>query len=128
MLVMGDLQLAGSGGGGGASSGSAAAGVCSLVIRNMSAPPDTSGKLAAARDTHTATLLQNGLVLVVGGCSGTSALARAELFDPATDTFRTTGSLVTARGYQSATLLPKCCVLFTVGSYFSAVLASADIY
>jgi hypothetical protein len=44
----------------------------------------TTHSLNTARYFHTATLLQNGKVLVVGGLNGTTALLSAELYDPAT--------------------------------------------
>ena len=58
---------------------------------------------------HTATLLQNGQVLVAGGSPV------AELYNPATGTWTTTGSLsVTQRG-PTATLLPNGQVLLVGG-------------
>src|SRR6266536_93044 len=57
--------------------------------------------LNTARAGHTATLLQNGMVLVAGG----SAFASAELYDPASGTWTATGSLNTARDSHTATLL-----------------------
>src|SRR6266513_4018883 len=50
-----------------------------------------TGRLGTARTLHTATLLPNGKVLVAGGNNG-SALASAELYDPATGTWTATGS------------------------------------
>ncbi len=40
-----------------------------------------TGTMATARSSHTATLLSNGKVLVVGGDGVTGSLANAELFD-----------------------------------------------
>jgi hypothetical protein len=40
-----------------------------------------TGSLATARESHTATLLPNGKVLVVGGAGGSGYLASAELYD-----------------------------------------------
>src|SRR5437870_3270961 len=56
---------------------------------------NNTGNLHTARSAHTATLLQNGMVLVVAGDSinGTSA----ELYDPASGTWTATGSLNTAQ-------------------------------
>src|SRR5207248_10086140 len=46
-----------------------------------------TGDLNTARDSHTATLLPNGMVLVAGGYDGSSALASAELYvNPLTPT------------------------------------------
>src|SRR5262245_13856999 len=59
--------------------------------------------LNVGRSGHTATLLPNGQVLVAGGCSPPSqipfcqALSSAELYDPATGTWRATGALNSIR-------------------------------
>ena len=45
----------------------------------------------ARRAAHTATLLADGGVLVVGGRDGSEALATSEIYDPRTDTFGPTG-------------------------------------
>ena len=50
-----------------------------------------TGSLNTARYLHTATLLQNGMVLVAGGTGG--VLPSAELYDPASRSWTATGSL-----------------------------------
>jgi hypothetical protein len=46
-------------------------------------------KLKTARSVHTATLLKDGTVLVVGGsCGGSCTITDDELYDPATDTVK----------------------------------------
>ena len=88
----------------------------------------TTGSLNAARDSHAATLLPNGLVLVVGGNSTGVFLASAELFDPAAKTFGfTLGSLPTGRQAHTATLLSNGLVLVTGGNNGS-YLAGAVLY
>ncbi len=57
-----------------------------------------TGRLATARDRHTATLLPTGKVLVAGGGNhmvwfGLGTLSTAELYDPASGTWTATGSL-----------------------------------
>ena len=58
------------------------------------------GAMTTARRLHTATLLPDDRVLIVGGYGeGGAALASAELFDPATGTFSATGSLMHGEGW-----------------------------
>jgi hypothetical protein len=78
----------------------------------------------------TATLLNNGMVLIAGG--GVIASNSAELYDPATGTFTYTGSLNTGRSSQTATLLNNGMVLIAGGTsppYWSGVsISSAELY
>jgi hypothetical protein len=75
------------------------------------------GSLITARFGHTATLLPNGKVLIVGGQDvNNNILASAELYDPASGTFSpTAGSLRTARESHTATLLANGKVLIAGG-------------
>ena len=86
-----------------------------------------TGSLNNARTGHTATLLPDGKVLVVGGSDNGSYLASAELYDPATATWSLTGSLNTGRTLHSATLLPDGKVLVAGGSNPS-FLKTAELY
>ena len=80
---------------------------------------------------HTATLLNNGKVLVTGGVGISSNLASAELYDPVTGTWSTTGSMSVARGtYPTVTLLNTGSVLVAGGppnSIGGPYLASAEL-
>ena len=91
-----------------------------------------TGMMTTARSGPTATLLNNGKVLVVGGTSDLNTLlASAELYDPATGTFSATGSMSTARSLQTATLLPSGKVLVCGGvlaANGSGTEASAELY
>jgi hypothetical protein len=65
---------------------------------------------------------------VAGGWNGSSTLASAELYNPATGTFSPTGSLNIARAWQTATLLNNGMVLMAGGFGSSGILASAELY
>ncbi len=80
------------------------------------------------RFSHTATLLPNGKVLVVGG-SNNVGLTSAELYDPASGTWSDTGSLGNGHSNHTATLLPNGMVL-VVGGLDSTnhISANADVY
>jgi N-acetylneuraminic acid mutarotase len=66
----------------------------------------STGAMATPRSQQTATLLQNGRVLVAGGTDATLVpFDSAELYDPATGTWSTTGTMITARRLDTATLL-----------------------
>ena len=80
-----------------------------------------SGSLHQGRSGHTATLLQNGKVLVAGGYDGVSSvlpsdLDSAELYDPATGTWSVTGSLNRRRSSHTAVLLQDGRVLIVDGN------------
>jgi Galactose oxidase, central domain len=86
--------------------------------------------LNTARALHTATLLQNGMVLVAGGLDSTFiASATAEVYNPATGAWNATGSLNTARYVQTATLLQNGRIVLVAGGLDSggSVLASAEL-
>ena len=91
-----------------------------------------TGSLTTARYIHTATLLPNGKVLVSGGglFSGgfLTALASAELYDPATGLWTVTGSLAIACLSHTATLLPDGQVLVNGGDNLTTTFASAELY
>ncbi len=77
-----------------------------------------TGLMSTPRLLHTVTLLQNGQVLVTGGTDFTNALASAELYDPATQSFSHTNSMTmsSVHNYHTATLLPSGKVLVVGGT------------
>lgn len=63
----------------------------------------------------TATLMNNGDVLLVGGSGGTAALDSAEEYDPSTNTWTVLAPMLQPRIDQAATLLPDGSVLVAGG-------------
>jgi N-acetylneuraminic acid mutarotase len=91
-----------------------------------------TGSMADRRESHTATLLSNGKVLVAGGKRFVYDLAGAELYDPASGTWTPTGSMNVKRSSHTAALLPNGKVLVVGGSQeFNGTiysLAQAELY
>ena len=102
----------------------------------------SAGALNFPRFEHTATLLANGKVLVVGGNQtlangnlpvGADPVSSAELYDPQTNSWSLAASLRTARALHTATLLNDGHLLVAGGTESSLedpsiALASAELY
>jgi len=87
-----------------------------------------TGSLGGPRESHTATLLNNGTVLIAGGDTGLVFPAIAEVYDPATGIFAPTGSMTDARDGHTATLLNNGTVLIAGGSTNTGNSATAELY
>jgi len=92
-----------------------------------------TGSMVTARAGHTATVLDDGRVLLVGGNSGAASLASAEIYDPSTLSFSPTGSMAVAREGHAAVRLPDGRVLVAGGCTAGAggcttYLSSAELY
>ena len=80
-----------------------------------------TGSMTTPRSGHTATLLQNGKVLIAGGSANplfgnpNGNFATAELYDPATRTFAATGNMTAALVAPTATRLADGRVLIVGG-------------
>jgi WD40 repeat protein len=87
-----------------------------------------TGSLFQARDSHTATLLPDGKVLVAGGArfigDGILVLVAAEVYDPISGAWASTESLAHGRADHTATLLPTGKLLVAGGSRDG----SAEVY
>ena len=92
----------------------------------LSVVPTSS--LAAGRYLHTATMLSNGKVLIVGGNGSSAYLSSAELYDPSTNTWSTAGSLTIGRSVHTATLLANGKVLVAGGRGSTGFLSNAELY
>lgn len=88
--------------------------------------------MKSARRGHTATVLNNGKILVVGGYDGKNSLATAETYDPSTGAWTNTISpMAFTHRYHTATLLSDGKVLIaggTVGPLGTADSKYTEVY
>jgi WD40 repeat protein len=105
-----------------------------------------TGSMTAPRSQHTATLLEDGLVLIAGGLPGSSAtaggitfasyrlaavdnfLTTAEVYDPVTGTFSKTDSMSAPHRRHTATRLQDGRVLVVGNGGEGGVGKAADVY
>jgi hypothetical protein len=75
-----------------------------------------TGSMSVPREGHTATLLNDGRVLIAGGSdNGQHTISTAEIYDPAIGTFSPAGSMTVPREAHTATLLLSGQVLIAGG-------------
>ena len=94
------------------------------VFAGFTAPNSTS----SPRLNHTATLLDNGKVLITGGSLDSHDLDTAEVYDPTSESFTPVGHMTTARSNHAATLLPGGKVLITGGYGAGYGDSSAELF
>ncbi len=91
----------------------------------------STGDMIKPRAAQTATILQDGRILLVGGMTGerTMPAADAEIYDAKTGAFVPAGPMLTPRHSHTATILPDGTVLIA-GGYDAQgeYLPSAEIY
>lgn len=95
-----------------------------------------TGSMTIGRTHHTATLLRDGRVLIVGGAttvgSGanttTPATSNTEIYDPSLGAFIPAASMTAGRIAHTATLLPSGEVLIAGGENAQGALSTAEIY
>src|ERR1035438_1325598 len=96
-----------------------------LILRifndDKAGSPGAVSTMGTARWNHTATLLPNDKVLIVGGLARVAnavmpiSLSSTELYDPSSNSWSPSGALAIARESHTATLLPSGKVLVVGG-------------
>lgn len=86
----------------------------------------STGSMASQRAYHTASLLNDGTVLVAGGFNQVP-LGTAELYDPISEQWSPARDLNTARHYHTATVLQDGRTLVT-GGFNGVAVKSSEIY
>ncbi|HEV8590312.1 MAG TPA: kelch repeat-containing protein, partial [Pyrinomonadaceae bacterium] len=99
-----------------------------LSLSLPAAQTPTDGSLNIARRGHSATLLSDGKVLIVGGENQSGFVTEAEIFDPATGSFSISGNLNTPRADHSASRLADGRVLIAGGRGALGALNSTEIF
>jgi uncharacterized repeat protein (TIGR02543 family) len=111
----------------------------SMGLHAQTATWSSTGSMTEARYGHTATVLSDGKVLVVGNCTDSSsgncllgntkqATNTAELYDPATGTWTSIAAMKSARFGHTATLLSDGKVLVAGGVSSSGIIGAAEVY
>jgi hypothetical protein len=91
----------------------------------------SAGTMTWPRESHTATLLPNGQILIAGGANSLGPTASAEIYDPAAGTSRSTGAMSVARFSHLAVALADGKVLVVggiTGASNEVAVASAELY
>lgn len=129
LLNNGKVLLAGGWEGGGSWTGTNAS-YTAEVFDPETQESTVVGSMHAPRAWHTATLLEDGRVLIVGGYAPAGGLATAEIFDPETMRFDQLKSAMSeGRGAHTATTLPSGKILIAGGfSISSKAVSTAETF
>ncbi|WP_158502321.1 kelch repeat-containing protein [Vitiosangium sp. GDMCC 1.1324] len=89
----------------------------------------SAGSMSTSRDSHTATRLDSGRVLIAGGRNGTTTLRSVELYDPATNSWSPVGAMSNGRFAHAALFIPEHGSVLVTGGYNGTTpLRRAEVY
>ena len=107
-------------------------GTCELFDEGTGAWSTAVAAMNQFRVAHTATLLPNGKVLVVGGLTGPNAFdnftTTTEIYDPSANTWTPAAAMNAPRSHHTATLLACGKVLITGGQNDGGDLVACELY
>lgn len=99
------------------------------VYKSASRQWETVASMNTGRFGHTATLLPNGNILVIGGYNTyNDYLSSVELYNPSLNIWTTVASLTSARVFHTATLLSTGEVLVVGGRNANGTIGTAEKY
>ena len=84
--------------------------------------------MLSPRRHHTATVMQDGTVLVAGGENESGGIAAVEIYDPVARTFTLTAPMLERRYKHTATLLPDGRLFVCGGAETIEALRSCEVY
>ncbi|TKB73647.1 MAG: hypothetical protein E8D46_07035 [Nitrospira sp.] len=134
IFLLSTFVVACSGGGSSSSGSSSTSSSPNISTASVCGPPASivsvrnSTSMTVARIGHTATLLQNQDVLVVGGYGVGGGLSSTENYHPASATWSNDANLSGSRTGHTATLLVNGDLLLAGGYDSNGITASAEIY
>jgi len=130
LLPNGQVLLAGGQvGQGGSDPGTSNATAATEIYDPANGAFSPTGPMAIARAGHTATLLDDGRVLLVGGVNQAGAYqSTTEVYDSATGSFTSTGTMTMGRAHHVAIKLSGGKVLMIGGYDGTDVLTSVEVY
>jgi hypothetical protein len=105
--------------------------ICAIALQGVTVlfaqTVSSAGNMLHARSNHTATLLNDGRILLAGGYDR-GPVAQSEIYDPSTGAFTAAGSMIKPRDQSAAVRLDDGRVLILGGQDAAGFTASAEVF